>query len=385
MALRQYLIELVLNVVSTKDDKSFRSKRKHLKLRTNQLVSIAVDVMGGDHAPGEIVKGALQALDLFPVKLVLVGPELAVQSELTRLKATPDQLARITVKNATEIVEMSESPTQSFKRKKDSSIRVGINALKQGNVEAFVSAGNTGAVMTAATLVLGRISGVERPAIATVFPSMKGQILLLDMGSNVDCKPHHLVQFGVMGSSFSQVCMGVETPRVALLNIGEEAEKGNEVTQAAYPMFSEAPVNFIGNIESKQIMFDEADVIVCDGFVGNNILKFGEGITKFFIAFFKQAAKTSLLSKIGLVFLYPALKRFKKSTDHEEFGGAPLLGVNGVTIIAHGSSHAKAIMNAIRTAFDAIESQMISKIAAGIEAENEAHKIASAVVEEPVV
>ena len=238
--------------------------------------------------------------------------------------------------------------------------------VKQGQAQGFVSAGNTGAVMASSTLTLGRIPGIERPVLSAVLPSHNHRVLLLDIGSNVDSKPEHLRQFGIMGNCYANLVMGVEKPRVGLLNIGEEEEKGNQLTQASSELLRSSNLNFIGNVESREIFTDRVDVVVCDGFTGNALIKFGQGLVAFFLNYFKSACKSSFLAKCGALLLLPTLKRFKKETDYEEFGGAPLLGVNGVSVVCHGKSQAKAIKNAIRNAYEAVESDMVGSISGAL-------------------
>jgi glycerol-3-phosphate acyltransferase PlsX len=318
--------------------------------------------MGGDHAPGEVLQGAYLALKELGIHLVLVGPEDVITQEINRIPHWPKE--GYSIVHAPDVVGMSESPSLAFRKKKQSSIQVGLNLVKNNEADAFVSAGNTGAVMAASLLTLGRIPGVERPAIATVLPSMTGPFIMLDMGSNVDSKPQHLVQFGIMGHYFSKLLFNVTKPRVALLNIGEEEDKGNHATLEAYPVLKETKdIFFIGNLEGKDILLGKADVIVCDGFVGNAILKFGEGVTGLFLDFFKTEAKASLRALFGILLLKPMLTRFIKRFDYQEYGGAPLLGVNGVSVIAHGKSKRVAIKNAIRIAKQTVESDIVGKIA----------------------
>jgi phosphate acyltransferase len=328
------------------------------------LIKIAIDAMGGDLGPSEVIKGVSLALKEYPVDIALIGRIDAMKECISALPLFP--ASRVTLHNANDVVAMSDPPLASFKKKKDSSIRVGLNLVKEKQADGFVSAGNTGAVMLTSTLILGKIEGIERPAITTVLPSKLGPVVILDMGSNVDCKPRFLSQFAEMGNLYSECVLGIKKPRVGLLNIGEESGKGNSVTQEAFSLINELPLNFIGNIEGKDVLFGSADVVVCDGFVGNSILKFGEGVTKLFFDFFKNEAKGSFLSKLGLALLKPALKRFKKEFDYAEFGGAPLLGIKGVSIVAHGKSNAYAIKNAIRICYQAIENNMVEKISAGM-------------------
>ncbi len=318
------------------------------------MFTIALDAMGGDFAPSHPVQGALLALKTLPVKIILVGPKNKLDVPLSD---------RLSVVDAPDVVAMAEAPSISYKRKPRSSIRVGLDLVKEGKAHAFVSAGNTGAVMFASTFILGRLENVERPAIGGILPTQLGTALLLDMGSTVDCRPNHLCQFATMGFHYAKSVMDVKHPKVALLNIGEEADKGNHLSLATYPLLEKLPINFIGNIEGKEVLTGKADVIVCDGFVGNNLLKFGEGASKLFLDFFRTESKRSLSSKLGLMLLKPSLKRFLKRFDYDETGGAPLLGLNGVSIIAHGSASPLAIKNAIRTAVHALENHMVNKIA----------------------
>lgn len=322
--------------------------------------TIALDAMGGDNAPHEIIKGALEALKELPINIILVGKKDIIRAHLDKLGG--NNSPNLTIHHAEEIVEMGESPSQSFKRKKDSSIRRAVDLVQEGKASAILSAGNTGAVMTASTLVLGRIDGVERPAIATLLPGIKGKVLMLDMGSNVDCKPSHLRQFAIMGSKFFGNFYDIEAPKVGLINIGEEEDKGNQLTQETFRLLKDAPINFIGNVEGKDILAGKADVLICDGFLGNNLLKFGEGVADFFLKRLKAECKKSVFTMLGALLMMPAIKRFKKKVDYEETGGAPLIGLKGISIIAHGSSNAKAIKNAIHTAYDEIENKMIESL-----------------------
>jgi glycerol-3-phosphate acyltransferase PlsX len=328
------------------------------------LLKIVLDAVGGDYAPLEVLKGAILAVQEFPVHLILVGPEDVILSSFSDpffSKSWPHE--RISIHHAPEVVGMGESPSVSYRKKKQSSIQEGLRLVSEGKADAFVSAGNTGAVMMASTFILGRIDTVERPAIAAILPTEKNPVVVLDVGSSVDCKPEHLVQFAEMGDCFCQLLLGVDVPRVGLLNIGEEVEKGNQQTQDAYSLLEASSLNFVGNVESKYIFKGSVDVVVCDGFVGNALLKFGEGVSGLFINFFKSEANGSLRSKLGLLLLKPMLKRFIKRYDHEQYGGAPLLGLNGVSIIAHGSSSAIAIKHAVRSAIQSVEGNIVSRIA----------------------
>ncbi len=326
------------------------------------MIRIALDAMGGDHAPSVVVEGAVLAATQLDVYIVLVGPEDVISSELSRFPNYPKD--RISISHAPDVVGMSESPAVSFRQKKNSSIQLGLKLVKEGYAQGFVSAGNTGAVMMASTLVLGRIPGVERPAIASLIPTKaKRPVVVLDMGASVDCKPEHLAQFATMGSFFAQSVLGEARPRVGLLSIGEEPEKGNQMVHAAYDLIAELPLNFMGNVEGCDILAGTVDVVVCDGFVGNVLLKFGEGISSALFDHFKDAARSgSWRYQLGLLFLKPLLKQIHCQYDYEEYGGAPLLGVNGVSIISHGRSSAVAIKNAIRLAANDVRGGVVANI-----------------------
>lgn len=320
--------------------------------------------MGGDFAPDINLEGALLAAKDLPIKITLVGPASLLTEKIRNYSNWPHD--KIAIQDAPEIVGMAESPTSSFRKKKNSSIQIGLNMVKNGRADAFVSAGNTGAVMTASSFILGRLPEVDRPVLACVIPSEKRPFVMLDMGSNVDCKPQHLVQFAVMGNFFAKNILDISNPSIALLNIGEEKDKGNHLTHTTYQLLENMDLNFVGNIEGKELTKGKVDVVVCDGFTGNAMLKFGEGISKLFLDFFKNESKTSILSLIGLLFLRPAFKRFKKQFDYNEYGGANLLGINGISIIAHGSSGKVAIKNALKTAMMGVENKIVDKINSGI-------------------
>jgi len=334
------------------------------------VINIALDAMGGDNAPGININGAyLAAKEYNDVNITLVGQETILIPLIKKYPDWPEN--KIKIQNANEIVEMAESPSQSFRKKKNSSINVGLNLVKNKQCNGFVSAGNTGAIMTSAIFILGRIAHVERPALAAIFPSKKYPFVILDVGSNVDCKPNQLKQFAIMGSIFAEQILKLNKPKVGLLNIGSEKDKGNILTQETDPLLTSLPINYIGYIEGKEITKGFADVVVCDGFIGNTILKFGEGIVSLFKDFFKKECQSSLLAKIGLFLLKPLFKRFKKNFDYEEHGGAHLLGVNGITVIAHGSSTPIAIKNAIRIAKSAAIQKMTTTIETHLEKQKE--------------
>ncbi len=324
------------------------------------VIRIALDAMGGDFAPIEIIKGAYKAVRDFPeIEIILVGTEERIAKFLKR-KNPP----RISVVNAFQSIGMDEPPVSAVRGKKESSINVAVQLVKDQKADAVVSAGNTGAFMASALFKLGRIPGVERPAIATIFPTGFGKVLCLDMGANSDNRPQHLKQFGEMGSLYAEHVMHIKSPRVGLLNIGEEPEKGNELTRAAYPLLKGSPINFIGMVESKEIVSGRVDVIVCDGFVGNLILKFGESVSSFVIDLLKRELTKNLLIRLASFMLWPAFLSFRKEIDYEEFGGAPLLGVNGICFKAHGRAKAKAIRNAIRLACEAVKEDILGCIKA---------------------
>jgi len=322
---------------------------------------IVLDAMGGDFAPRVPVLGAVQAAKEFGVEVVLTGKEELLRRELSRY-SYPKEL--IDVVPAEEVIEMDEQPARALK-KKGSSIHVGLNLVKEGSADAFVSAGNTGAVMAISLFTVGRVKGVERPAITAILPNLSGYTFLLDVGANVDCKPHHLLQFAVMGSAYARYVLEEENPRVGLLNIGEEEGKGNELTKEAYRLLKAAKekgLNFAGNAEGRDVYSGKFDVIVCDGFVGNVCLKLSESLAKILAKILKEEIDKHLISKLGALFLKPAIKGFKRRIDYAEIGGAPLLGVNAPVIISHGSSNAKAIKNAIKTATQFVKSSLNSRI-----------------------
>jgi len=281
---------------------------------------------------------------------------------LTRELKKYKRKGKLPIVAASEVIEMDEPPAQAVKQKKDASINVAVSLVKSGKADAVISAGNTGALMAAALFKLGRIPGVERPAIAIEFPLPTGKVLLLDMGANVDCKPKNMVQFAEMGNLYALHVLHIANPRVGLLNIGEEKEKGNELTREAWPLLKAAPLNFIGNVESKEILQGKADVVVCDGFVGNLILKFGESISKAVFQFLKIEFSRGIMNKIGLALLYPGLRKLRKTLTYDEYGAAPLLGISGIVFKAHGRARANAIKNAVRETAEAVKENIIAKL-----------------------
>jgi glycerol-3-phosphate acyltransferase PlsX len=323
----------------------------------NEKIRIAVDAMGGDYAPQTVVEGSILAQNENhrDFELVLVGEKEKIKQELLRLKATELPL---TVQNASESVTMSDLAVESL-RKKDSSIAVGMRLQKEGKVNAFVSGGNTGAVMAQALMTLGRLEGVNRPAIASFLPSEKGIVVVLDAGANAECRAQNLYQFGVMGSIYTNYVLGKENPRIGLLSIGEESTKGNELTLTTYKLLSEDPyLNFIGNVEGRDVLKGTCDVVVCDGFVGNIVLKFAESIDGFLTWLVKKRVKESLLFRLGAFLVKVSIRDLRKVLDYTEYGGAPLLGVNGVCIICHGESPPKAIKNALKMAADMVREKV---------------------------
>lgn len=310
------------------------------------MVRVALDAMGGDNAPVEIVKGAIDAItENKEVKVYLVGKEALVRDELSKYKYNAVQ---VEVVDATEVIEMAEPPVMAIRKKKDSSIVKALHLVKDGTCDAFVSAGSSGAVLVGGQLIVGRIKGVERPPLAPLIPTEKGASLLIDCGANVDARPSHLVQFAKIGTVYMQNIMGIENPRVAIVNIGAEEEKGNALVKETFPLLKNTPeINFIGSIEARDIPKGYADVIVCEAFVGNVILKLYEGVGGTLIKKVKEGMMTTLRSKIGALLVKPALKTCLKSFDLEEYGGAPLLGLKGLVVKTHGSSKAVEIKNTI--------------------------------------
>lgn len=324
-------------------------------------IVIAVDAMGGDYAPAHVVEGAVsaahEAAGRFAV--TLVGRREEIRAELHRLGA-PEAL--VAIEHAAEVVEMHDPPNAALKAKKDSSIAVGVALHHEGRAQAFVSAGNTGAVLSASTLILGRVPGVARPTIGALIPTAGRPCFLVDAGTNVDCKARHLYEFGVMGSIYVSSMLGVPRPAVALLNIGEEEGKGNEVAQEAYALLKGSELHFVGNVEGRDILKGGADVVVCDGFTGNILLKFGESIPGFFKARLTSYAQRSLVATATVLAARGGLRSVMTELDYQEHGGVPLLGVNGVTIIGHGGSTPKAIKNMILRAEETARAQINRKI-----------------------
>ena len=313
------------------------------------MVTIAVDAMGGDHAPKPEVDGAIRAVRHLPIQVILVGKEDLLRAELAHHQGW--EKLPIKIVHASEVVAMDESAVKSLRSKKDSSIRVACRLVREGAAQGVVSAGNTGAVMATAKTVLGVVHGIDRPALASAFPTLTGKsAVIVDVGANVDCSPEMLAQFALMGHLYSKLIFKVAKPRIGLLSIGEEEHKGNELTRGATPLLKAMPINFIGNVEGRDVYTGHADVIVCDGFIGNVALKVSEGLVDVMKHLLQDSLKSTIGGQIGAVFSRSAFAHFKKRVDYSEFGGAPLLGVKGVAIIGHGRSNANAIKNAIRVA-----------------------------------
>src|SRR5881296_348475 len=307
-------------------------------------MKIALDAMGGDHAPASEVEGAALAVREYGVEVVLVGDDTLLKAELRRQGV--GDLPGLTVHHASQRVEMHEQPSQVVRRKRDSSIWVGTELVKKGEAVAIISAGNTGATVVTAFFLLGVLKGVERPAIATLLPTLMGHTILLDVGATVDCTPSQLTQFALMGHEYAQHAFNKAHPAIGLLSIGEEDTKGNEVTKETFKQLKESPLNFVGNVEGRDIFRGVADVVVCDGFIGNVALKVSEGLVEMFKEMLKESLEATMTRKIGSYLSQGAYMEFKKRLDYSEYGGAPLLGVKGVTIIGHGRSNGNAIKNA---------------------------------------
>ncbi|MDI6783491.1 MAG: phosphate acyltransferase PlsX [bacterium] len=312
---------------------------------------IAVDAMGGDNAPASVVEGAISAANKFQLGILLVGQTEAIKPLLTQSQL---DLRNIEIVDALEVIDMHEPPSSAVKQKKNSSINICMQLVKEGKADAAVSAGNTGAVMTAAFFTLGRLPGVSRPAIAATIPTRQEPCILLDVGANVDCRPQQLVHFAVMGKVFAEKVFQRPNAKVGLLSIGEEKTKGNEVTLQTYELLEKAPLNFIGNVEGRDIVTGEVDVVVCDGFIGNIILKFGEGLAEMIMG----AAKQFLVGSSNQAPVKEAFRSFAKQLDYSEYGGALLLGLNGTCVISHGGSSPKAIMNAIRVGAEFVKDEV---------------------------
>jgi phosphate acyltransferase len=322
---------------------------------------IVLDAMGTDRAPKPEVDGAIQAARRFGIPVTLVGPQEIIQAELDRHPFS--RSLPISVCHASEVISMDDKAVQAVRAKRDSSMRVGLRLVRNGQAGAFISAGNTGAAMTTAKMVLGGLPGVDRPALVAIIPTATGTVsTLLDVGANVDCKAHNLEQFAVMGEIYFRSMFGTVRPRVGLLSIGEEEGKGNEVTREAFDLLKRLPINFIGNVEGRDIYSGKVDVIVADGFVGNVALKTSEGVANLVRAILKETLAATITRQVGYLLSRSAFSDFKKRLDHTEYGGAPLLGVKGACFVTHGSSNANAIKNAVRVAAEFVERKINADI-----------------------
>jgi len=328
---------------------------------TTRPLRIAIDTMGGDLGPSEVVRGAVQAAQARDgsTSFLLVGDESLIQSELARHKPLP---AGLCVRHASQIIEMTDKPREVYRKKPDASVVVAARLVKEGEADAFISIGHTGAAMAAAVFMLRPIPGVDRPAIATPLPSLRDTVVLLDAGANVDCAPNQLLEFAVMGQAYARHVLGKSTPTVALLSNGEEESKGNELTRAAYKLLKERLPEFRGYIEGMNVFRGESDVVVCDGFAGNILLKVGEGVAEMVLSMVREELTRYKWMKLFLWPLRKGVRDLRNRIDYREFGGAPLLGVNGVSIVGHGRSDARAIVNAVRVAETAVQNNLVAEI-----------------------
>ena len=341
----------------------------------SKTITVALDAMGGDNAPGEIVKGAVMAVNgNESVMVKLVGIDDRIKEELSKYTYNTD---RIQIVNATEIIETAEHPVNAIRRKKDSSMVVAMNLVKHGEADAFVSAGSTGAVLVGAQAIIGRIEGVKRPPLAPVLPTANGPMLIVDCGANVDSRPEHLVLFAKMGSIYMENVMGIKNPKVGIANNGAEEEKGNQLVKDTVPLLKEcSDINFVGSVETKDIPQGPVHVVVCDGFVGNAILKMFEGVGLTLISEIKQGLLSSFRGKLGALLIKPVLKGILKKYNASEYGGAPMIGLNGLVIKSHGSSDAKEIMNSIYQCISFIEADINGKIRESLKKDNQSVPIA---------
>ncbi len=329
-------------------------------------MKIAVDAMGGDYGPAVVVEGAVAAVREHGASVILVGDKAAVEREVVRLRAEPLSLE---IRHASQVVGMAESASQALRRKRDSSLRVAAQLVKDGEAAAFVSAGNTGAALAIGMFVIGVLPGIDRPAIAAVLPNRRRFTVLLDVGANIDPKPWHLLQFAVMGHVYARDILGLDNPRVGLLSVGEEEGKGSQLTREAYEQLKDSSLNFIGNVEGRDIYNGRCDVVVTDGFTGNVALKISESLAETLGEMIKEELTRDVRSKVGAALALPAFQRLKRRVDYTEMGGAPLLGIDGAAIICHGASPVKAIKNAVRVAGEWAKAGVNAHIRAALEAE----------------
>ncbi len=326
--------------------------------------------MGGDRGPGEIIRGALLAVDEYDLETILLGPRELIEKELTRAGCPESGRRRIHIEHASQAVGMEESPVEAIRKKKDSTIMVGFGLVKQGKADALVSAGNSGATMAAAIKKLGRLDNVIRPGIASIFPTLKSPVVIMDVGANVECRPQYLFQFAVMASSCAHVLFGNQSPKIGLLSIGEEAGKGNTLIKETHDLLKKSSLDYAGNVEGRDVFQGNVDVIVCDGFVGNICLKISEGLAEAAMKMLGQEIKKSLPAQLGYLLARKAFRDFRKRVDYAEYGGAPLLGINGIGIISHGKSTALAIKNAIKVAVDMVDNRVNDSIVATLARNN---------------
>lgn len=323
-------------------------------------MKIAIDGMGGDNAPKAVVEGCIKALKEFDdIEIYITGPEESIKNELSQYDYDNNKIKII---NATEVISTNEHPVMALRKKKDSSIVKALNLVKNKECDAVISAGSTGAFLAGCTLIVGRIKGIERPAIGPVMPGKNGAFMVIDAGANVDCKPQYLSQFALMGKIYFENILGEKNPSVGLVNIGIEEEKGNELTKTTYKLLKESDLNFVGNVEPREVPTGDVNVLVCDGFVGNTILKMYEGVASTLLSTIKNEIMSSFVSKIGALFLKPVFTSIKKKYDYKEYGGAPFLGVDGICIKAHGSSDGKAFKNAIKQTRVFYDNNIVEKI-----------------------
>ena len=331
---------------------------------------VVVDGMGGDFSPNAVVEGCVAAIKEYDIDILITGPEDLILSELKKYNY---DASKIKIVDAKEVINTNEHPVMAIKRKKGSSLVKALNLVKSGEADAIISAGSTGAFLAGCTLIVGRIKGIDRPALAPVVPGKNGPFMIIDSGANAECKPHYLVQFGLMGKTYFENILKMNNPSVGLVNIGTEEEKGNELSKSAHQLLKEANLNFVGNVEAREIPTGDVNVLVCDGFTGNVILKLYEGTVATIFDLLKAEIMKSFKTKIGGILLKPVFRKFKKDFDYEEYGGAAFLGVNGICIKAHGSSDAKAFKNAIGQATIFYENKVVDKLKLEIEklSENE--------------
>lgn len=339
---------------------------------TTGTTTISVDAMGGDFAPQATVEGAVLAAEEYRIPSILVGNESLLLAELSRYNYAH---LPIEIRHATEIITMEESPLNLIRKKKDCSIRIAFDLVKAGKASAVVTAGNSGAALTASLFVLDSIKGIDRPAIATIMPTLKGSVVVIDAGANNICKPFNLVQFALMGSVYGECLLNAQNPRIGVLSNGEEDSKGTKLTREANALLKESTLNYIGYVEGKEVFKGDVDVVVCDGFVGNVLLKVSEGIAETIIAALKAEIQKSLSSQLGFILAKKSFEDFKKWFDYSNYGGSPLLGVNGGVIISHGRSSAKAIKNAIRAAHELVQNNVIEHLERQLKESQDLHTV----------